>query len=75
MAPEYAMHGIVSMKNDVFAFGVILLEIVGLSMCRSKPPNKHHHAKYEWVSVYAVACIYYVIASYFLIISELQACI
>ncbi|XP_039777504.1 cysteine-rich receptor-like protein kinase 11 [Panicum virgatum] len=23
MAPEYAMHGIVSMKNDVFAFGVI----------------------------------------------------
>jgi len=48
MAPEYAMYGIVSMKNDVFAFGVILLEIVGLSMCRSKPPNKHHHAKYEW---------------------------
>ncbi|XP_039777950.1 cysteine-rich receptor-like protein kinase 10 isoform X3 [Panicum virgatum] len=47
MAPEYAMHGIVSMKNDVFAFGVILLEIVGLSMCRSKPPE-HHHPKYEW---------------------------
>ena len=75
MAREYKMNGIVSMKIDVFAFGVILLETVSRSMCRSKPPNKHHHAKYEWVSVYAVACIYYVIASYFLIISALQACI
>ena len=74
MAPEYAMHGIVSMKNDVFAFGVILLETVSRSMCRSKPPEGPQHV-YEWVSVYAVACIYYVIASYFLIISELQACI
>ncbi|KAH9714426.1 G-type lectin S-receptor-like serine/threonine-protein kinase [Citrus sinensis] len=28
MAPEYAMNGIVSMKADVFSFGVLLLEIV-----------------------------------------------
>ena len=50
------MNGIVSMKIDVFAFGVILLETVSRSMCRSKPPEGHHHT-YEWVSVYAVACI------------------
>ena len=56
MAPEYMVNGIVSMKIDVFAFGVILLETVSRSMCRSKPPEGHHHT-YEWVSVYAVACI------------------
>ncbi|KAG2559218.1 hypothetical protein PVAP13_8NG304020 [Panicum virgatum] len=55
--PEYTMRGTVSMKNDIFAFGVILLETVSCSMCRSKPPE-HHHPTYEWVSVYAVACIY-----------------
>ena len=57
MAPEYMVNGIVSMKIDVFAFGVILLETVSRSMCRSKPPEGPQHV-YEWVSVYAVACIY-----------------
>ena len=28
MAPEYARHGKLSMKLDVFSFGVIILEIV-----------------------------------------------
>lgn len=28
MAPEYAFHGLVSIKTDVFSFGVLLLEIV-----------------------------------------------
>jgi hypothetical protein len=28
MAPEYAMHGLVSPKVDVFSFGVLVLEIV-----------------------------------------------
>lgn len=28
VAPEYFMHGIVDEKTDVFAFGVLLLEIV-----------------------------------------------
>jgi serine/threonine protein kinase len=74
VAPEYFLKGIVSMKIDVFSFGVTLLETVTRSMCR--------HPMFELVSVYAVACImhlyrksHYVIASYFLIISELQVCI
>lgn len=28
LAPEYFMHGIVDEKTDVFAFGVLLMEIV-----------------------------------------------
>ncbi|KAK2986875.1 hypothetical protein RJ640_030185, partial [Escallonia rubra] len=28
MAPEYAMHGYLSVKTDVFSFGILLLEIV-----------------------------------------------
>ncbi|RWR88169.1 G-type lectin S-receptor-like serine/threonine-protein kinase RKS1 [Cinnamomum micranthum f. kanehirae] len=28
MSPEYAMHGLFSIKSDVFSFGVILLEII-----------------------------------------------
>lgn len=28
MAPEYFMHGMVHEKTDVFAFGVLLLELI-----------------------------------------------
>lgn len=28
LAPEYFMHGIVDEKTDVFAFGVLLLELI-----------------------------------------------
>ena len=28
MAPEYAFHGLFSMKSDVFSFGILILEIV-----------------------------------------------
>jgi hypothetical protein len=28
MSPEYAMNGILSIKSDVFSFGVLVLEIV-----------------------------------------------
>lgn len=28
MAPEYAMHGLYSIKSDVFSFGILILEII-----------------------------------------------
>ncbi|KAL6134443.1 hypothetical protein ACLB2K_066674 [Fragaria x ananassa] len=40
MSPEYAMKGIVSIKTDVFSFGVLLLEIVS-----GKKNNSNYHSK------------------------------
>jgi serine/threonine protein kinase len=28
MSPEYVLHGLFSVKSDVFSFGVVLLEII-----------------------------------------------
>ncbi|XP_058005431.1 G-type lectin S-receptor-like serine/threonine-protein kinase CES101 isoform X2 [Hevea brasiliensis] len=41
MAPEYALKGIVSIKIDVFSFGVLLLEIVS-----SKKNNSNYGSEY-----------------------------
>ncbi|CAI9773617.1 unnamed protein product [Fraxinus pennsylvanica] len=41
MSPEYAMKGIVSMKSDVFSFGVLLLEIVSGKRNYSRYPSEH----------------------------------
>ncbi|XP_021829132.1 G-type lectin S-receptor-like serine/threonine-protein kinase CES101 [Prunus avium] len=40
MSPEYAMKGIVSIKTDVFSFGVLLLEIVS-----GRKNNSNYHFK------------------------------
>ncbi|KAF9617613.1 hypothetical protein IFM89_037676 [Coptis chinensis] len=45
LAPEYFMHGIVDEKKDVFAFGVLLLEIITgrrpIDMSKQKSSEKH----------------------------------
>ncbi|KAL4626178.1 hypothetical protein ACB092_05G077200 [Castanea dentata] len=41
MSPEYAMNGVVSIKIDVFSYGVLLLEIVS-----SKKNNSCYHSEY-----------------------------
>ncbi|KAL4625936.1 hypothetical protein ACB092_05G059900 [Castanea dentata] len=41
MSPEYAMNGVVSIKTDVFSYGVLLLEIVS-----SKKNNSCYHSEY-----------------------------
>ena len=52
MSPEYAMSGIVSMKTDVFSFGVLVLEIVS-----GKKNNSSYHTEWPlnligYVSIY-----------------------
>ncbi|XP_030968792.1 G-type lectin S-receptor-like serine/threonine-protein kinase CES101 isoform X1 [Quercus lobata] len=41
MSPEYAMNGVVSIKIDVFSFGVLLLEIMS-----GKKNNSRYHFEY-----------------------------
>ena len=41
MSPEYAMNGIVSIKIDVFSFGVLLLEIMS-----GMKNNSRYHFEY-----------------------------
>ena len=41
MSPEYAMNGVVSIKIDVFSFGVLLLEIIS-----GKKNNSRYHFEY-----------------------------
>jgi serine/threonine protein kinase len=45
LAPEYYTHGIVDEKTDVFAFGVLLLELVA----GRKPVDGSHRSLLSWV--------------------------
>jgi hypothetical protein len=46
LAPEYFMHGIVDEKTDIFAFGVLLLEIV----TGRRPIDCSKQSLLQWVS-------------------------
>ncbi|CAN1808243.1 Probable receptor-like serine/threonine-protein kinase At5g57670 [Linum perenne] len=46
LAPEYYLHGIVDEKTDVFAFGVLLLELIS----GKKPVDGSHLSLHSWVS-------------------------
>ncbi|XP_056685104.1 cysteine-rich receptor-like protein kinase 43 isoform X2 [Spinacia oleracea] len=50
MAPEYAMHGYLSVKSDVFSFGVLVLEIVSgrKNFVDKLGPEKADLLSYTW---------------------------
>lgn len=48
MAPEYFMHGIVDEKTDVFAFGVLLLELI---TGRRAVDSNSRESLVKWVSL------------------------
>lgn len=50
MAPEYLAQGLVSMKCDIYTFGVVLLEILS-GMCISEQPRGQGSVKWAWSSV------------------------
>lgn len=43
MAPEYVIHGLFSIKSDVFSFGVLLLEVISGKKNRSVTYHEHEH--------------------------------
>jgi serine/threonine protein kinase len=44
IAPEYALHGHVSMKSDVFSFGLLMLEVISGRRIfeESLPPDQQY---------------------------------
>lgn len=44
LAPEYYLHGVVDEKTDVFAFGVLLLEVIS----GRKPVDGSHQSLHSW---------------------------
>ena len=48
MPPEYILEGILSMKHDVYSFGVIILETIS-GMSKGDEPAQHH-VSISWVS-------------------------
>lgn len=53
MAPEYAMEGVLSVKSDVFSFGVVMLEII--SGRRNSGFHLNQHG--QTLLAYVCACI------------------
>ncbi|KAA8532544.1 hypothetical protein F0562_032640 [Nyssa sinensis] len=49
MAPEYVMHGHLSVKADVFSFGVVVLELISGQKNSNFKPNPDAQNLLEWV--------------------------
>lgn len=50
MAPEYVMFGSLSMKADVFSFGVLVLELISGQKNSNFTPQSDAQSLLEWVS-------------------------
>lgn len=52
MAPEYAIHGYLSVKTDVFSFGILILEIVSGRKNHDKLLGAEKADLLNYVSIY-----------------------
>jgi hypothetical protein len=62
MAPEYFMHGIINEKTDVFAYGVLLLELV----TGRKAVDSSRQSLVIWVQLANYYCTLYINSSHFI---------
>ena len=60
MAPEYAMHGQISIKSDVFSFGVLVLEIISGQKNSSVIDDENIQDLLSFVSFYLLhrSCVF-----------------
>lgn len=65
MSPEYAVDGEFSVKSDVFAFGVLLLEMLSNKRNRGFTHPDHHHNLVGHVSLNKLKIMLFL--SYFLL--------
>lgn len=56
MAPEYVMHGNLSIKADVYSFGVLLLEIISGQKNSNFNLDPDCQSLLDWVKIWAI-CI------------------
>ena len=52
MAPEYAMHGYLTDKADVYSFGIVALEIVSGKSNTPSQPMQEYFSLLDWVTYY-----------------------
>ena len=56
MAPEYAMHGYLTDKADVYSFGIVALEIVSGKSNTMKWPKEECFSLVDWVTYCQFYC-------------------
>lgn len=59
MAPEYVMHGHLSVKADVFSFGVLVLELISGKKNSTFDINLDAQNLLEWVSSSSIFLIFH----------------
>lgn len=52
MAPEYAMHGYLTDKADVYSFGIVALEIINGRSNTIHRQKEESFSVLEWVSIF-----------------------
>jgi len=57
MAPEYAMHGYLTDKADVYSFGIVAFEIVRGSSNTIHRPKEGTMCLLDWVILFTISSI------------------
>jgi len=75
MAPEYVMHGNLSVKADVFSYGVLVLELITGQRNSSFNLDVDALHMLDWVTLFItiIFCFHHFIITKFLILLDIPA--